>query len=523
MSDVREAATDASGVVSTQVLGEFFHATVTRKAVLEAYEAERTIRALGCLQVVEIHLPLVHAAISYHRQYQVRYWDALVLAAAVLLLCGCQPAAPRHEPSSGSKSVESEVPPELREPGAGPVPEPGPTVTDSSDLPSTTRKEIVRLASPSRQKNEWFGGAVAIDGQRVLVGCGGNDTGGEDTGCVYVFERTSDNAWPLGGILRGEGISRHVRFGYSVALADDLAVVGAERDESFSGSVFVFERDASGQWQQTAKLKSSDSQPNQLFGGRVAISGDLLLVGAAQDRGGGSDAGAAYLFQRDDNPAWRQVAKLVSSDLRKGDQLGAAVALSGATAVVGSRHNDENTGSVYVFRSDRQDGWQQVAKLKADPTTSFGQFGISVAVDGGTVLVGEWRNSERGQQAGAAYVFQGDEQHGWHLVQTLTASDATQRDRFGYAVALQHNRALIGTLRLTEGQRCGGAYLFERDSEGRWQQTAKFSASDGRPMDAFGSVIALSDDVCVVGAESQGEEVGEGAAYLFALPTRISP
>jgi predicted nucleic acid-binding protein len=79
---LRQAAADASGVVSAQVLGEFFHATVIRKGVLRADEAERAIRALARLQVMDIDVPLVHAAIAYHRQYQLRYWDALVLAAA---------------------------------------------------------------------------------------------------------------------------------------------------------------------------------------------------------------------------------------------------------------------------------------------------------------------------------------------------------------------------------------------------------------------------------------------------------
>ncbi len=79
---LRQAVANANGVVSTQVLGEFFHATVVRKEVLNADEAERAISAIAHLRVVDIDVPLVHAAISYHRRYQLRYWDALVLAAA---------------------------------------------------------------------------------------------------------------------------------------------------------------------------------------------------------------------------------------------------------------------------------------------------------------------------------------------------------------------------------------------------------------------------------------------------------
>jgi len=78
---------DANGVASAQVLGEFFHATVIRKGVLGADEAELAISAIAHLHVVDVDVPLVHAAIIYHRRYQLRYWDGLILAAAKRSAC----------------------------------------------------------------------------------------------------------------------------------------------------------------------------------------------------------------------------------------------------------------------------------------------------------------------------------------------------------------------------------------------------------------------------------------------------
>jgi hypothetical protein len=286
----------------------------------------------------------------------------------------------------------------------------------------------------------------------------------------------------------------------------------------FSGTVYIFEKSATGEWVQTARLKPSDSHRNQLFGVRLALSGEWLLVGAQQDMIGGNDAGAAYVFQRDANAGWRQVAKLVSSDLRKNDQLGAAVAISGTTAVVGSRHNDDNTGSAYVFQPDDEGQWRQVAKLKADSTTRVGQFGISVAVDGQTVLVGEWMHILGGRDAGAAYLFEPDEQNEWRLVQKITADDPQKRDfSFGYAVALRRNRALVGTFVKVEGDQVGAAYLFQRGEDGRWRQLTRLSVA-GERSGQFGTAIALSDQRAVVGDEATGSTWGEGAAYVFTLP-----
>jgi predicted nucleic acid-binding protein len=85
---IAEASTQDSGALSVQVFGEFFHATVIRRKLLTANEAERIIRAYQpVFTVVDVDYELACAAIGIHRQFQLRYWDSLILAAATR--CGC--------------------------------------------------------------------------------------------------------------------------------------------------------------------------------------------------------------------------------------------------------------------------------------------------------------------------------------------------------------------------------------------------------------------------------------------------
>jgi len=84
---IAESIARGTGHVSVQVLGEFFHATVIRKKVLTADEAEAIIKSLGGLHVLDIDFPLVRKAIDLHRADRTSYWDSLVIAAAQRARC----------------------------------------------------------------------------------------------------------------------------------------------------------------------------------------------------------------------------------------------------------------------------------------------------------------------------------------------------------------------------------------------------------------------------------------------------
>ncbi len=86
------------------------------------------------------------------------------------------------------------------------------------------------------------------------------------------------------------------------------------------------------------------------------------------------------------------MAKLTAADAAAYDDFGVSVAIDGDTVVVGAYWDDDggtNSGSAYVFRTTDGGGtYGQVAKLTAADTASFDRFGVSVAIDGSTQLQG---------------------------------------------------------------------------------------------------------------------------------------
>src|SRR5271167_4275655 len=142
-----------------------------------------------------------------------------------------------------------------------------------------------------------------------------------------------------------------------------------------SGRVLVFTKVADG-WRHTAELKGSDPATD-IFGRSLSVSCTTLVVGADAPKG----VGRAYVFEKTAT-GWTQTGELEGSDTAAGDNFGAAVAVSGTTAVVGGASDHANNGGrAYVF-TKTANGWRQVAELKGS------SFGGLVAISGKTIVVG---------------------------------------------------------------------------------------------------------------------------------------
>ncbi|MCZ6850066.1 MAG: FG-GAP repeat protein, partial [Planctomycetota bacterium] len=153
---------------------------------------------------------------------------------------------------------------------------------------------------------------------------------------------------------------------------------------------------------QLAKLLPDDGAANDHFGSSVAISGATAIVGTFHDDDNGPDSGSAYLF---DTAMGRQIAKLLPDDGAAEDHFGISVAISGATAIVGAYHTDDNgnwSGSAYLF--DTTTG-AQIAKLLANDGAAGDFFGWSVAISGATAIVGALGDDDNGSGSGSAYLF----------------------------------------------------------------------------------------------------------------------
>jgi hypothetical protein len=265
------------------------------------------------------------------------------------------------------------------------------------------------------------------------------------------------------------------------------------------------------------KLTARGAGLGDQFGSAVAISEATIVVGAPRDDGGGNNAGAAYMFHLD-GTRWRQMAKLTASDAAAGDRFGYAVAVSGASVVVGVPTADgveSNSGAVYTFRQAGT-GWRQTAKLTANDASAGDLFGYTVASSGETVVVGAPTDDAAGPEAGAAYIYYWDGRR-WRQTAKLTASDAAAFDQFGYAVGISGETVVVGAVQGDDGteQEAGAAYIYRWDGR-RWHQTAKLTAREAAARSLFGWSVAISGETIVVGAPTDdGTEQGAGAAYIY--------
>jgi hypothetical protein len=367
------------------------------------------------------------------------------------------------------------------------------------------------------------------------------------------------------------------QFGYAVSASGNTVVVGAPNeassvtgvnggpDDDFvdgAGAAYVFVREGA-TWTQQAYLKPSTTDWGDNFGWSVAISGDVIVVGAPYEdssaTGIGGDeldnsaqsAGAAYIFTRT-GTTWTQSAFVKGSNTEAYDELGGSVAASGDTIVVGARfesggasgvNGDESddsspgAGAAYVFVRSHST-WSQQAYVKASNPEAQDFFGSSVAVSGNTLVVGA--DAEDGgtagidgnpldnsaPQSGAAYVFVRSGT-AWSQQAYVKASNPGAQDFFGFPVAISGDTIAVGASGEASAAtgvngneldnsapRSGAVYVYMRTGT-TWSQQAYVKASNTEANDFFGSALALSGDTLVAGAfgESSGATGLDGNAF----------
>ncbi len=404
-------------------------------------------------------------------------------------------------------------------------------------LPAQPMTEKTPLNALDAEAEDNFGLSIAISGDVAVVGAWQDDDNGADSGAAYIFERNAGapDGWGQTAKLVADDGEAGDAFGYRVAVSGDVVIVGAyleDSDGSDAGSAYIFERDQvdPALWVQKKKLVGADTATGDLFGGAVSISGDVVVVGAQANQYGFTDRGegAAYIFERDqDAPgAWGQVVKLIADDGQGGDLFGCSVSINGDVVVVGARNDDAkgpDSGSAYVFERDEGSpgAWGQAAKCTASDGAADDYFGHSVAVNNDLIIVGAYGHDGVQADAGAAYLFDRNEGEvgAWGEVIMLTDSNAGADDRFGISVALAGDVAAVGApLADDQGDDAGAFYTFERnqDGPGNWGEASRQSAAETSTGDQFGCSVAMDGLYLAVGAlDSDSGGVDAGSAYIF--------
>ncbi|NRB40421.1 MAG: FG-GAP repeat protein [Pseudomonadales bacterium] len=320
-----------------------------------------------------------------------------------------------------------------------------------------------KLVANDGARLDFLGVSVSLDGDTAVVGAHGEDDFGSGSGAAYVFTR-SGSTWTEQAKLKASDAASGDSFGSSVSIVGDTILVGAganDDDGNNSGSVYVFTRSGSS-WSQEAKLVASDGAANDRFGASVAVEGDTAVIGA-----NGSVAGAAYVFTRS-GTTWTERSKLVANDGALNDGLGISVAMAGDTVIAGVTGDDDAgnaSGSAYVFTGSG-DSWAQQAKLVANDASTWKLFGHVVSLDGDTAVIGAFGDGQIGNNVftgfGAAYVFTRSGSS-WSQEAKLVANDGAASDVFGFSVAVKGDTALIGAFHDNDkGFRSGSVYVFSQ-------------------------------------------------------------
>lgn len=380
-----------------------------------------------------------------------------------------------------------------------------------------------RLFAADAAAGDYFGGAIAMSDDTIIIGAQEDDTlGGADAGSAYVFVR-SGGVWVQQAQLLASDGGAGDRFGAAVALSGNTAVVGAYQDDRPAGpnvgSAYVFVR-SGGVWTQQAQLVASDGGGGEWFGWSIALDGDSAIVGAMNARTGGrSQSGAAYVFIRSDG-AWTQQARLSASDSNASDRFGSSVGIAGDTVVVGAFGDDtaagSSSGSAYVLARDGG-AWSEQAHLFASDGTPNDAFGYETAISGDTVIVGAPGLVGTGGGSRSAYVFV----HGggdWTEQARLLNPDG--HDYFGSGVAISGDAAIVGDMLADPryGADAGAVSFFVRSGV-TWSRLSTFYTHDRQRNDWVGWGAAISNNTVVVGATGDDTANGNdaGSAHVFHL------
>lgn len=428
----------------------------------------------------------------------------------------------------------------------------GTAINDATDKPGNLAASYTKLITRDGTLNDNFGSSSAISGDYAIIGAINGKNSGASSGAAYVFERDGTGKWTQKAKLVASDAANLAKFGSSVAILGNVAVVGApgasHSGYSSAGAVYLFQRDGGGNWSETYRVTATDAGTNHYFGKSVAIgNATRFVVGAPGARKNSllANTGAAYLFEFVSG-SWQQ-SKLTGFDTKGNDAFGSSVAMAGDLMMAGSPNADASnyvTGAVYLFRRDSNGSWSEKRKLVASNGLKGDEFGSSIAfatltktVTGSltyfaAAAIGAPGRDGKGTNSGAAYLFDYESTTGfgsdslWRQSAMFEARAGAKADTLGGSVALtfsiddagKRSATTVAGARYYDSKNIdsGAAYLFTQTAGNGWVQQSTIAANNGKSYDYFGSSVAIgANQRLLVGASGVDDnEIEAGAAFI---------
>jgi len=342
-------------------------------------------------------------------------------------------------------------------------------------------------------KNDY--GKIALSGNTVVLPADRENLGAEGVteGAVYVFTRDAEGQWAQTQKIASD--ENAGRFGLFAAIDGNTMAISHRDDGDIlpdTGSirgVTVYTRDTSGQWVITQRISAITDAPAYRLGNSIAISDNTMFIQANTN----FDGSIVFVYERNSSGEWIQQQELVLDAEDNG--LGSAIDIDGNTAIIGDYRDPSNgflSGAAWIYTRNESGIWSAQQQLQPDTNADQDYVGSTVALDGNTAVLG-------GEQSDKIYIFNRDENNQWSQLQTLDY-DITTNALAGTSVGLDDGVLAVGVDSASElGRQTGAVYIYEQQ-DGTWNLTTRLASSNGQTGSLVGTAVAIEEGTVVSSA-----------------------
>ncbi|CAM3492270.1 T9SS type B sorting domain-containing protein [Flavobacterium chungbukense] len=389
-------------------------------------------------------------------------------------------------------------------------------------------KQNFKIVEPVRDIENAFGCAVATFKGYSAYGANlVNVDGVQNAGKVYIAKQDCDG-WNIYQELSLPDARNYCSFGYRLFMTDKiLAVAGCDPDFSNGNAIYLYERNSSDQYVFTQKIARIENSLDDNYGADISISGNIMVIGSSYNSTDANldnyleNAGAAYVFFKDNDDVWKFMQKIVASDRQRRDTFGNSVAVFENTIVIGAVEEGDNwEGAAYVFeKSLLSNKWLETKKLTAyDFRGLQDRFGEVVRINENGIMIAaqseddydSYLSGDGGGELtmlGSVYIFKKSTNGNWIGHQKLRASDGSaQIFNFGNKMEIYNDQIAVraseyeydasGNLSKVFGR----VYMFKKGTDGKWNEYQTVQSNIKRNSDWFAGSMSLFKDDLVIGA-----------------------
>ena len=366
----------------------------------------------------------------------------------------------------------------------------------------------------------FFGRFVDLNQDNAFISAYLDFENGTASGSLYVFDLKHNKFEQSSKLFPDDGAVEDY-FSFSISSYGEYLISGAHHDSDLgasSGSVYILKK-INGNWDFYQKIIPSDGKEADEFGNTVAMFGDFAVSCAYLDDDKGTNSGCVYILELVDNN-WEITSKIYASDPEAQALFGLTLDINKTDLIVGAPYyNGSKTdiGKAYIFSYNGTE-WVETVSLLPDELDDLDQFGVTVKITDNYAFVAAIKDDDKGENAGAVYIFSKNKEQNWDFNQKISAPDGASGDGFGVAIEANDTILFVGSYFDDDnGTNSGSVYVYKRN-DNNWDFSKKITPTDGDESDAFGSSLSFNENGLLVGAFSDDDNgFFSGAAYYFSL------